>query len=66
MPLFVVSDIILWPKSNSSVVNQNAQNVFASKDEWVLQSVAVYNTTYKTMDMKYSQVVYSVRNDSTC
>ncbi|XP_073461538.1 5-hydroxytryptamine receptor 3A-like [Aquarana catesbeiana] len=58
--VYTVSDIVMWPKSNSSVVNQNAQNVFASKDEWVLQSVAVYNTTYKTMDMKYSQVVYSI------
>ncbi|XP_077311869.1 5-hydroxytryptamine receptor 3A-like [Lithobates pipiens] len=58
--VYTVSDIVMLPKSNSSVVNQNAQNVFASKDEWVLQSVAVYNTTYKTMDVEYSQVVYSI------
>ncbi|XP_040185025.1 5-hydroxytryptamine receptor 3A-like [Rana temporaria] len=58
--VYTVSDIVMWPKSNSSVVNQNAQNVFASKDEWVLQSVAVYNTTYKSMDVEYSQVIYSI------
>ncbi|XP_077311865.1 5-hydroxytryptamine receptor 3A-like isoform X2 [Lithobates pipiens] len=58
--IYTVSDIVLWPKSNSSVVNQNAQTVFASKDEWELQSVAVYNTTYTTMGLEYSQVIYSI------
>ncbi|XP_040185024.1 5-hydroxytryptamine receptor 3A-like isoform X2 [Rana temporaria] len=58
--MYTVSDIVMWPKSNSSVVNQNAKDVFASKDEWELQSVAVYNTTHKTMGLEYSQVIYSI------
>lgn len=58
--IYTVSDIVLWPKSNSSVVNQNAQNVFATKDEWELLSVTVYNTTYKTLGLEYSQVIYSI------
>lgn len=58
--IYTVSDIVLWPKSNSSVVNQNAQNVFATKDEWELLSVTVYNRTYKTLGLEYSQVIYSI------
>ncbi|XP_075043643.1 5-hydroxytryptamine receptor 3A-like [Mixophyes fleayi] len=58
--VYTVADLIMWPKSNSSIVNQNSLNVFASKGDWSLQAVTVYNTTYVSTGEGYSQVIYSI------
>ncbi|XP_072278842.1 5-hydroxytryptamine receptor 3A-like [Pyxicephalus adspersus] len=58
--VYTVSDIIMWPKSNSSVVNKNAFDVFTTKNDWKLQAVTVHNTTITSEGDDYSQVIYSI------
>ncbi|KAM4017456.1 LOW QUALITY PROTEIN: 5-hydroxytryptamine receptor 3A-like [Anomaloglossus baeobatrachus] len=58
--LYTVSDILMLPKSNSSVVNQNAWDVFASKGDWVLQAVTVQEKSFVTEGEEYNQVIYSI------
>ncbi|XP_073515699.1 5-hydroxytryptamine receptor 3A-like [Phyllobates terribilis] len=58
--VYTVSDIVMLPKSNSSVVNKNAWDVFTSKGDWVLQAVTVQEKSYVTEGEEYNQVIYSI------
>ncbi|XP_018423555.1 PREDICTED: 5-hydroxytryptamine receptor 3C-like [Nanorana parkeri] len=58
--VYGVSDMVMWPKSNTTVVNKNAFDVFATKNDWTLQAVTVHNTTMMSEGVEYSLVIYSI------
>ncbi|XP_069596602.1 5-hydroxytryptamine receptor 3A-like [Ranitomeya imitator] len=58
--VYTVSDIFMLPKSNSSVVNKNAWDVFTSKGDWVLEAVTVQEKSFVTEGEEYNQVIYSI------
>ncbi|XP_073432320.1 5-hydroxytryptamine receptor 3A-like [Dendrobates tinctorius] len=58
--VYTVSDIVMLPKSNSSVVNKNTWDVFTSKGDWVLQAVTVQEKSFVTEGEEYNQVIYNI------
>ncbi|XP_075692860.1 5-hydroxytryptamine receptor 3A-like [Rhinoderma darwinii] len=58
--IYTVSDIIMLPKSNSSMLNQNSLDVFTSKGDWVLQAVMVHERSYVSEGEEFNQVIYSI------
>ncbi|XP_063800333.1 5-hydroxytryptamine receptor 3A-like [Pseudophryne corroboree] len=58
--VYSVTDLIMLPISNSSQVNKKSQEAFASKGDWKLISVTVYNQTLGFSSKGYSQVIYEI------
>ncbi|XP_075043658.1 5-hydroxytryptamine receptor 3A-like [Mixophyes fleayi] len=56
-----VQDIIMLPKTNSSQINKNTQDIFVSKGDWALLDISVRNTTLWSGGLEYSQVIFKIK-----
>ncbi|XP_063800311.1 5-hydroxytryptamine receptor 3A-like [Pseudophryne corroboree] len=58
--IHTIADIVMCPKSNSSQVGKNTQDIFVSKGEWSLLDISVSNTTLWSEGSGYSQVIFTI------
>ncbi|XP_053556348.1 5-hydroxytryptamine receptor 3A-like [Bombina bombina] len=53
-------DIIMLPRTNSTVVSDTSKNIFVSRGDWALVNITVSNTSYLTDGEAYSQVIFQI------